>query len=143
MTYRLREVRTPEDWAALHSIRRTVLFAPGRRSTDYDDKHPDDRLPNHRPFLLMSGDEAVGVARLDRYDTMGIVRMVAISPSKQRMGLGRVLGDLLDAEARRAGIVTLRVSANTDAVGFYEKTGWRRSKGVALSTGSVRMEKEI
>lgn len=145
MPYRLRQVQTPEDWAALHHIRRSVLFAPGRRSSEYDENHPDDRMPANTPFLLMSGDEAVGVARLDGHGTTGIVRMVAITPSRQRSGLGRVLGKLLDAEARRLGMVRLRVSANADAVAYYEKTGWHRAPQdpPASMKASIKMEKEL
>ena len=144
----LRKVETPEDWQALHRIRRAVLFAPGRRSYEYDDNHPDDRAAANTPYLLVADGEAVGVARLDRHETFAIVRQVAIVADKQRMGHGRILSELLDAEAKAARITELRVSANTDVVRFYEKTGWHRmmpaeTEPAGSRTGSVRMAKTL
>ena len=140
-SHQLRRVETPEDWQALHRIRRAVLFAPGRRSMAYDENHPDDRAAGNTPYLLLADGEAVGVARLDQRGTEGIVRSVAVVDDRQGTGLGRVLDELLEAEARRLGITKLRVSANDDAVGFYEKTGWCRATTSRTTTGSVKMEK--
>lgn len=53
MCYALVEVTTPAEWASMHDIRRSVLFAPPRRSTDYDEAHPDDRTPCNHPYLLL------------------------------------------------------------------------------------------
>ncbi len=55
MGLELRAVQTDEEWAAMHDIRRRVLFAPGRHSPDiiYDENHPEDRADGNVPHLLM------------------------------------------------------------------------------------------
>lgn len=122
----LRRVTTPADWAAMHAIRRATLFAPGRRKVDivYDENHPDDHAEGHVPFVLVDDGEPIGVVRLDFRGDIAIVRLVAILPSLQRRGHGRLLDALVIEEARRRGVKELRLNSAPDAVGFYEKTGW-------------------
>lgn len=129
MSYELRAVKTPEDWAAMHDIRRATLFAPERHGDEvvYDDNHPDDRDARNQCFLLVRDGRPTGVARLDRRgDREGVVRLVAIVPDGQRQGRGRAMSDLIDAKARGWGLRTLLINAHESAVGFYEKTGWVR-----------------
>jgi len=76
-------------------------------------------------LLLMLNGEAIGVTRLDdHHDGAGVVRLVAIAPALQRQGHGRILGELVEAEARRRGFLRLYVNAHHSAVGFYQRTGW-------------------
>jgi N-acetylglutamate synthase-like GNAT family acetyltransferase len=144
-------VRTGEHWAALHKLRREVLFAPGRRVRDivYDDAHPDDRDAANTPFLLVHEGRPIGTARLDRLAPMlGAVRLVAIDQAEQRKGHGRVLGELLDAEARRVGMTRLVVNSAPDAVGYYRRLGWSEhvwdpAELVGVASDCVQMHKPI
>ncbi|MCK2054872.1 GNAT family N-acetyltransferase [Methylobacterium sp. 37f] len=123
---RLDPVTSPSDWRRYHTLRRDNLWT-ARGRTGYDENHPDDRRPNHHPLLLISGNEAVGVVRLDdRRDGTGIVRLVAIAPDRRGRGLGRSLGAEVEAKARGLGIHTLFVNAAQGAVGFYEAMDWER-----------------
>lgn len=144
----LRQVETAADWQHLHAIRRAVLFTADRHATAYDENHPDDRAAGHLPFLLWCDDRPVGVVRLDLRGDVGIVRLVAIVAAEQGRGHGRALGELIEAEARRLGVATLRLNAAADAVGFYEKTGWRRAEWdpaerAGIAAGTVQMEKAL
>jgi GNAT superfamily N-acetyltransferase len=144
-------VRTDEHWAALHRLRRAVLFAPGRRVRDivYDDAHPDDRDPANTPFLLVHDGRPIGTTRLDRLaPTLGAVRLVAIDGSEQRRGHGRALGALIDAEARRSGMTRLVVNSAPDAVGYYRRLGWSEhvwdaAELVGLASDCVQMHKLV
>jgi N-acetylglutamate synthase-like GNAT family acetyltransferase len=141
-------VRSPEDWRHLHNIRRAVLFVPERRSTRYDENHPDDRASGNVPFLLRLDGQPIGVVRLDLRGEVAMVRLVAIVASKQRKGHGRVLGALMETEARQRGVRTLRVNAAAEALGYYEKMGWRRavwdkSELVGLAANCIQMIKEF
>jgi GNAT superfamily N-acetyltransferase len=135
----------------MHDVRRATLFAPGRRGEHvvYDDNHPDDRDPNKQSFLLMLEGDPIGVVRLDhRGEHEGVVRLVAIVPDLQRQGHGRVLGGLVDAEARRRGMRKLVVNAHESAVGFYERTGWSietwdPSELVGIAAHCVQMSKTL
>ena len=124
MSYELRAVATPDEWAALHNIRRATLFTP-ERGVVYDEHHPHDLNPANQCFLLICEQEPIGVARLDpRGDGAMVVRLLAIVPQRQGEGHGRVLGQLVEQEARRRGAHRLMLNSRDTAVGFYERTGW-------------------
>ncbi len=144
----LRAVQTPEDWATLHGIRRAILFDGLRNDIVYDENHPDDRIRSHTPYLLIVDGEAIGTCRLDRHDDIGILRLVAIEEALQGKGYGRALSDLIDMEAKRSGLTTLRVNSHRSAVGYYEKIGWRRhdwdgSEQTGIAANTVQMEKAL
>jgi GNAT superfamily N-acetyltransferase len=149
--YTLAPVTTPELWTALHDIRRAVLFAPGRHADGraYDDNHPDDRSAENQPFVLLLDGRPVGTARLDvPRKGIGIVRLVAVVEAEHGKGHGRMLGNLIDAEARRRGIMRLYVNAAPSALGYYEKLGWARevwnpSELTGIAIDCVQMSKAL
>jgi GNAT superfamily N-acetyltransferase len=146
--YKLKKLELPEQWSSLHEIRREVLFDSGEFHHPYDENHPDDRMDGNTPYLLYSDDHPVGVVRLDQRGTLGIIRLVGIRSAFQRRGLGRVLSTLVDGQAIVSGITQLRVNARTDALGFYEKTGWHRAIWDAIELANsdgrcVQMIKDI
>jgi len=127
MTYELRPVTTEADWRAMHDIRRATLFTPDRHPGHvivYDENHPHDHNPHNQPFLLMLDGAPIGVVRLDDRGSEGVVRLVAIVPELQARGHGRVLGRLVEEEARRRGMQRLMLNAFIGSIGFYEKMGW-------------------
>jgi GNAT superfamily N-acetyltransferase len=151
VTYHLRKVETPGDWAAMHAIRRATLFAPGRHSDTivYDEYHPDDRRPTNQCFVLVEDETPIGVVRLDtRGDSGGVVRLVAIAPHRQRQGLGTIMSRLVEEEAKARGMRSLFVNAYGLAVGFYRKTGWREdawdpAELVGIAVACVQMSKPL
>jgi GNAT superfamily N-acetyltransferase len=148
LPYELRPVRSAEDWRALHRIRRDVLFAPERHAVSYDENHPDDRAEQNTPFLLILNARPIGTARLDVRGRVAVVRLVAVVREEQRLGHGRRLDALIEAEARRRGVTELRVNAAPDATGYYEKTGWRRAdwdpgERVGLAKDAIQMTKDL
>jgi GNAT superfamily N-acetyltransferase len=147
VSYKLKPVTTGSEWAAMHALRRDVLFSPLRHAgVVYDENHPDDRHPDHVPFLLTANGRPIGITRLDLRGEIAVVRLVAIAAPEQRRGHGRIMGELVESEARRRDVRLLRVNAAADAVGFYEKTGWRRaewdpSELTGIAANCVQMEK--
>lgn len=124
MPSHLKRVESDGDWTAYHSIRKRVLWED-RGLGGYDERHPDDRLANNHPLLLMHDNGPVGTARLDVVDQhLGIVRLVAIESGLQRRGLGRALMRQVETYARGLGLVRLEVNAARDAEGFYQRLGW-------------------
>lgn len=150
MTLELRAVKTDEEWAALHEIRRRVLFAPGRLADDieYNPDHPDDRADENVPHILMLDEHPIGVARLDLKGNRAVVRLVAITPEYQRNGFGEIMDRMLTEKAWELGVKQMRVNAAPDAVGFYEKAGWRRESWdpeelTGIASDSIQMVKDI
>lgn len=127
MGHELKRVETAAEWAAMHRIRRDVLFAPERHpGVVYNDAHPDDVAANHIKFLLLLDGEPIGTTRLDPKGERAAVRLVAIVPDRQRQGHGSVMEQGLANHAVKLGITTLMLNSAPDAVGFYEKRGWQR-----------------
>jgi N-acetylglutamate synthase-like GNAT family acetyltransferase len=125
MAYELVQVRSDADWLSYHAIRRDVLWE-SKGVTGYDDKRPEERLPNHYPLLLKLDDQAIGTTRLDdRGDGAGVVRLVAIRRDVQRQGHGKKLAAMVDDFAARRGLRTLFVNAAADTLGYYKKLGWQ------------------
>jgi GNAT superfamily N-acetyltransferase len=105
------------------------------------------RSPRYTDLLLGNNavaawieQEMVGTAAWSpgegRSPTARIV-MVAVRPLFTGEGIGRLLVDHIEAEAREAGYPALEVSATLNAVGFFEELGFRvvRNGGWALPLG--------
>ena len=133
----------------MHDIRRATLFTQDRHpGIVYDENHPHDRDPAHQPFLLLLGSRPIGIVRLDWRGGEAVVRLVGMVPELQGRGHGRAMSDLIDAAARRRGVSRLLVNAYHGAVGFYERTGWRRdewdaSELVGIAGDCIQMSKAV
>jgi ribosomal protein S18 acetylase RimI-like enzyme len=69
---------------------------------------------------------------------------IAVSPSHQRCGLGRLLIETSEKAAREAGIYEMHLSVEVDnqkAVRFYEKLGWEKVPSNDPTT--ITMKKSI
>lgn len=149
MNYELVEATEPADWEAYHAIRRQELFEARGRHGIYDPNRPDERLPGMHPFLLKANDRPVGTTRLDiRDDGTCIFRLVAITASEQGKGHGRMLGRMVEDEARARGAHTAYVNAASTALGYYEATGWQRhvwdeAELVSVGNECIQMRKVL
>ena len=119
--YRLRRPVSDGDWAAYHEIRRRVAFSAGE---DTDDD-PEERAPGHYPLLVLCGAIPVGTIRVDGLSNgNAALRLVAIDPSRQGEGHGRVLLREAEAFARAIGCRRAVVYATPEAAGFYTAAGY-------------------
>jgi N-acetylglutamate synthase-like GNAT family acetyltransferase len=148
MSYHLADLTTGHDWHDYHSLRRQVLWE-GRGRSGYDENHPDEYRPANHPLLLKLDGRSIGTIRLDDFGNgTGAVRLVAIAPDMQRHGHGRVLATLVEDYARRLGLKRLYVNAAPEAVGYYEKLGWRaciwnEAELVGIAVRSTQMSRDI
>jgi N-acetylglutamate synthase-like GNAT family acetyltransferase len=148
MSYELVEATADSDWREYHSVRRRVLFER-RGLTNYDETNADEYNAANHPLLLKLDGRAIGTVRLDDFGNgAGAVRLVAIAPDLQRRGHGRVLSDYVESYARRLGIKILYVNAVLEAVGYYEKLGWKpdvwnEAELVGIASGCRQMSKPL
>ncbi|OYX09583.1 MAG: hypothetical protein B7Z15_14150 [Rhizobiales bacterium 32-66-8] len=149
MGYELIDVTEPADWDAYHAIRRQELFEARGRHGIYDANHPHDRAPNAHAYLLKLDGMPIGTTRLDvRADGTAIFRLVAITAAEQGSGHGRVLGAMVEEQARAFGVRTLLVNAAATAVGYYERTGWHaqvwdQAELDSFAQGCTQMRKDL
>lgn len=71
------------------------------------------------------GHSLVGVVGLERLDSTGLVRSLAVSPNSQRSGLGEKLLAQLEAQAIAQGVASLYL-LTTDADGYFVRQGYTR-----------------
>ncbi|MEW6165023.1 MAG: GNAT family N-acetyltransferase [Pseudomonadota bacterium] len=82
-----------------------------------------ERHISHGGGLVAVEDDAIlGYAVLD--PLTGEVDAAFVDPRQQGRGIGRVLLDALEADARAGGIERLFLSASLNAVPFYERAGF-------------------
>src|SRR5215475_2864710 len=92
--------------------------------------------PNFRLLIALAGGEIVGTYTLlimnklgKRGMPAGVVEDVAVLPTMQGKGIGRVMMEHARSECRRAGCYKLALSSNlkrTDAHRFYDSLGFER-----------------
>ena len=147
MDYELTAVTTPADWTAYHAIRRQELFEARGRHGIYDPNRADERLPGMHHFLFKRDGNPIGTTRLDiRANGTCVFRLVAITAAEQGKGHGRVIGAMVEAQARAFGAQTALVNAAPSAIGYYEALGWQRhvwdkDELVSIASDCIQMRK--
>lgn len=139
--YCLRPPASPDEWEVYHRIRRDVLL----EAQKYALECPDDHAPDHYALLLCLDDQPIGSIRIDITATGEAgLRLVAIDPTSQRRGCGRVLLRLAEDFARDLGCSRTVLYATPDAAGFYTKAGYSEEDwdDVYIS-GIVQMTKPL
>jgi len=120
-------VTSPEDWEVYHRIRREELFEARGRMGMYDPNHADEYQPSQLSLLLKGPYGGVATTRFDRLDaSTAAIRLVAVDKALQGQGLGRILAELTVALAREQGVRRIVVNAHPTAVGYYERSGFRK-----------------
>jgi GNAT superfamily N-acetyltransferase len=142
MRVELRAPSTDDEWAAYHAIRRHVLFDLRGNGAAYAADHPDEHLPRHFPLVLWDVGTAVGVIRVDVHDRVALFRRVAVREHLQRRGYGRHLLRAAEQFAVAHGCTRAVSHVDPDAVGFYERCGFRRD-GQTEENRAVVMSKQL
>lgn len=120
------------DWAAtpaLRSIRQRVFIDEQQVAAEleWDDQ---DTLATH--FLMSVDGIATGTARLLANGRIG---RVALLPSARGKGFGHALMHAIMNHAQQVGIPRLELSAQTQALGFYQQLGFVACSEVYLDAG--------
>ena len=147
-SYDLLRVTAKHDWEDYHSIRRRVLWER-RGLWKYDDTHADEYKTSNHPLLLRLDGRAIGTVRLDEFGSgIGAIRLVAIETDLQQQGHGRVLSEYVENYARILGMKTPYVNAAPEAVGYYQRLGWRpevwdQAELVGIASDCHQMSKQL
>jgi GNAT superfamily N-acetyltransferase len=121
------------EYAALVELRREVLRRP--LGMDYT----AEQLAAEKDQLHLGawdGARAVGcLALLLNASGEARMRQVAVAPDAQGRGVGRLLVEEFEAEARRQGASRMTLHARLTALVFYEKLGYRAEGETYLEVG--------
>jgi GNAT superfamily N-acetyltransferase len=91
--------------------------------------------------VLLHQGEPIGVIRIDVDASVAIFRRVAIRDDVQRKGHGRVMLALAETFARDKGCNLIKSFVNPEAVGFYERCGFRRDRSAVGDARHIPMIK--
>lgn len=102
---------------------RAHVLRPGRRT---DEVHfATDDIPG--TFHLGAEDDGavVGIVSFVPRDDGWQLRSMAVAPAYERQGIGRLLVEHGLDQLRTRGATRVWCNARDDAIGFYERLGWR------------------
>jgi GNAT superfamily N-acetyltransferase len=114
--YRLDPPRCDQDWQAYHGIRRRVFHLPRQDEPVNSDCHP---------LVLFLEDEPIGAIQVDDLKNQAAaLRLVAIDPTFQGGGHGRVMLEQAEQFVRELGCKKAVVYSTPEAAGFYQTAGY-------------------
>jgi len=97
------------------------------------------RIAAQQAFVI--GDPITGlIVLIDEPDHL-LLDNIAVDPNAQGSGLGRILMDFADTEARRRGFAELRLYTHqtmVENIALYNRLGWRET-GRGVSSGLARV----
>ena len=122
----------PEDVAAAYAVRSDVFVGEQGVPADLELDALDDDADH---LVAYDGDRAVGAGRLvveppgfegsdPHLGPVGHLGRLAVRPEARGTGLGVDLVAAVEARARERGLRVMVLSAQTHALGFYERLGY-------------------
>ncbi len=121
----IKPVETPKERNAYHKIRKVDIFEENHPNVEYDDDHPDEKIPQNHPHVFIFKEEVIGAVRLDKLGENIIgIRMFGIRGKYQKKWFGTQAVKLIEEYAREKGCTKLVLNANKNSVIFYEKKGF-------------------
>lgn len=147
MNYDIVKVSSPVDLQMAFEVRRRVFIDEQEVPEELELDEFDHEASTVHILARDDDDRVVGAARFRPYHDADIAKIerVAVVPSYRGTGLGRMLMDTLEAEARQAGFRTAKLNAQTHAQGFYERMGYQPLGPVFVEAGieHIAMEKRL
>jgi predicted GNAT family N-acyltransferase len=114
----IRVARTDAELTACIDVRRSVFI----KEQGVPEHRELDGLDGEATHLLACGSSPVGTARLRPHDpTVMKVERVAVIQSHRDQGLGRELMMYAESIANKKGYECIRLDAQTQVIGFYER----------------------
>ncbi|WP_100406827.1 GNAT family N-acetyltransferase [Bacillus solitudinis] len=96
-------------------------------------------------FVVYDNQNVVGAGRLRYVDDYGKIERICIAKAARGLGVGRMLMEAIEMEAKRCGALKAKLYAQSHAEKFYEKLGYFTVSDEFLDAGipHVTMEKEL
>jgi GNAT superfamily N-acetyltransferase len=142
----IRAPQTKEDFKEYFHLRFVVLHEPWgqHKGSEKDDYEP---LARHYMAVDDVNAELVGVVRwLEKDPGEAWLAHLAVRSDRQRQGIGRMLLDAVEKDARAAGYTKMVANTRLTATDYFEKLGYRIT-GIPshffATLQSVWMEKDL
>ena len=147
-TVRVMHIDPEKDRGDFHAALaiREVVFIEEQSVPESIERDAEDARAWH--VLAWDGPHAVGTGRLVELTTCpegesgqwGQVGRMAVLTAHRGRGLGRMILEHLEGEARRRGLAGIKLHAQVHAFPFYEKMGYRRVGDEFMEAGIPHVE---
>lgn len=138
--------RTKDDFKAYYELRYRVLRAPWGQPKDTE---KDDFEPISQHFMAVDDEngKVVGVIKMFEKEVgVGWVSHLAIDPSYQKRGIGRLLMDTVENAAKDKGYHIIGCMSRLNTTAYFERFGFETAGLPTQYFGTTQvlwMEKEI
>lgn len=123
MTFTIKQPDSADEFNQYYQLRWRILRAPWGEPEGSEVDDIEDRCFH---IMVVDNNKVVGVGRL-QYNSVdeAQIRYMAVEKEYEGNGIGRMLADALEQEARDKHIESVTLDAREPAVGFYQKLGYR------------------
>ncbi|MDH5473293.1 MAG: GNAT family N-acetyltransferase [Gammaproteobacteria bacterium] len=115
--------KTAEDFEKYFDLRWRILRKPWNQPVG-SERDNDENNSFH--LMATENNMALGVVRSQFINNTTVqLRYMAVDQPAQGRGIGRLLIEAMEKHARNNGADSIMLQARENAVGFYEKTGFK------------------
>lgn len=126
MTFHLLIISHPDNLAEAFSVRRTVFIEEQKVPEAIELDQYDYMKTTRHVLLLDESQQAIGTARFRPYrDDILKIERVAVLGHLRGSGAGRLIIEAIIEEAKKAGYHSIKLGAQLQARGFYERLGFK------------------
>ena len=144
MDFVIKQPESPDEFKSYFNLRYRILRAPWGEP---EGSEVDDIENQCFHIMATNNMKAVGVGRLQFNSALEAqIRYMAVEKAYEGNGIGRMLVNALEQEAKNQNISTVMLDAREPAVGFYQKLGYSIEKQSYLLFNEIqhyRMIKQI
>ncbi|WP_068546960.1 bifunctional GNAT family N-acetyltransferase/hotdog fold thioesterase [Thalassotalea crassostreae] len=122
--FKVKQPKTEQDFERYHQLRFDVLRAPWQqpKGSEVDDLEGQSV---HR-MIVDENENVVAVGRFHKVSCfVAQIRFMAVSNEHQGLGLGRMMLDALEQQARLQGVELIELNARDVALEFYKSCGYQ------------------
>ncbi|ASB90072.1 GNAT family N-acetyltransferase [Bacillus sonorensis] len=102
---------------------RTEVFIKEQHVSPEEEMDHLEQESSH--LVIYDGKESVGAGRVRLVDGYGKLERICVLKSHRSSGIGNLIMEALETEAKKQGASRFMLNAQTQAVPFYEKHGYK------------------
>ena len=126
MDFVIKQPESPDEFKSYFNLRYRILRAPWGEP---EGSEVDDIEDQCFHIMATNNMKAVGVGRLQFNSALEAqIRYMAVEKEYEGNGIGRMLVNALEQQARNKNMCTVILDAREPAVGFYQKLGYSIEK---------------
>ena len=140
----LKQPESPEEFKSYFNLRWRILRAPWGEPEGSEVDEMEDQCFH---IMATNNGHVMGVGRMQfNTEDEAQIRYMAVEKEYEGNGIGRMIVNTLEQQARKKNVGTVILDAREPAVGFYQKLGYKIEKKSYVLFNEIqhfRMTKQI